>query len=100
MDREKEIEGLKQKLFENSKSNYHICGECSIRKCEKDNTPHCGNYQRVAEAVIEAGYGNIEQAVKEFAEKFCDLLWIKCALPKAYTKRLAQEAITACKRPK
>lgn len=65
MDKEKEIEYLAQKLFENYKANYHIFGECYSRKCEKDNIPHCGNFQQVAEAVIDADYGNVKQYQNE-----------------------------------
>lgn len=42
--------------------------------CEEFRSDHCGNdcecaNEFIAEKLINAGYGNIKQAVKEFAEK-------------------------------
>lgn len=42
--------------------------------CEKFRSDHCGNdcecaNEFIAEKLINAGYGNVKQAVKEFAEK-------------------------------
>lgn len=74
MDKEKEVKDLAQKLFENSKSQYHICGECSSLKCQKDNKPLCGNFHRVAEAVIGIGYGNVKQYQEEIARLETELM--------------------------
>lgn len=65
MDKEREVKELKQILFNNFETRSYICGECSLRKCEKDNTPHCGNYFRIAKAIIEADYGDIKQYQNE-----------------------------------
>jgi hypothetical protein len=42
--------------------------------CEEFRSDHCGNdcecaNEFIAEKLINAGYGNVKQAVKEFAEK-------------------------------
>lgn len=81
MDKEKEIEEMAKAM----------CKGCSMIECKPDE--HCYVYPP-AERAVNAGYGNIKQAVKEFAEKFCDLLWIKCGIYKTYSKKLAQEVET------
>ena len=76
MDKEKEIERLAEILYG--------FGE--------NKQPNNADYHR-ADYLINSGYGNVEQAVREFAEKFCDLLWIKCGIYKAHSQRLAQEVM-------
>lgn len=57
MDKEKEIEGMAKAM----------CKGCSMIECKPDE--HCYVYSP-AERAVNAGYGNVKQAVKEFAEKF------------------------------
>lgn len=61
MDKEKEIEEMAKAM----------CKGCSMIECKPDE--HCYVYPP-AERAVNAGYGNIKQAVKEFAEKLEKLL--------------------------
>lgn len=56
MGKQKEIERIGKIMCE--EFNSEICGN----ECECDN-------KVIAEKLISAGYGNVKQAVKEFAEK-------------------------------
>lgn len=60
MDKQKEIEEMRQVMAEYS------CGKKCTPSCEKRGYCHI---ERFIENLIDNGYGNVKQAVKEFAEK-------------------------------
>lgn len=59
MDKQKEIEKM-------------ACDMCLVRHiCTKPNEPiECCKPLKMAKKAVEAGYGDVRAAVKEFAEKF------------------------------
>lgn len=65
MNREKEIKGMAKVLFG------HYCGNDECGKCKE---PNCIDYRK-AERLFNSGYGNVKQAVKEFAERLKEELW-------------------------
>lgn len=69
MNRENEIKGMAKVLFG------HYCGNDECGKCKE---PNCIDYRK-AERLFNAGYGNIEQAVKEFVKELKDYIRNKYA---------------------
>lgn len=57
MDKEKEIEEMSEAVM------------CAMEYREKIGTP---NFELIAQNLINAGYGNVKQAVKKFAETLND----------------------------
>lgn len=55
MNKKKEIEEMTEAVM------------CAMEYREKTDTP---NFELIAQNLINTGYGNVKQAVKEFAEKF------------------------------
>lgn len=55
MNKEKEIEEMTEAVM------------CAMEYREKTDTP---NFELIAQNLINTGYGNVKQAIKEFAEKF------------------------------
>jgi len=75
MDKEKKIEGMAKVLYG------IYCGKDECGKCKQ---PNCADYHR-AELLVNAGYGDVKQAVKEFAEELKEALIEEqkatCSLP-------------------
>lgn len=69
MEKEKQMQELKQILFNDTILRSQVCGECSLRACDRDNKPHCAKYHAIVKVIFGAGYGDTKQAVREFAEK-------------------------------
>lgn len=67
MDKEKEIEEIAKVIC----PNIWTCEVCTIKH------GRCTN-KLLSERIINAGYGNIKQAVKEFAEKLKSLFCTEC----------------------
>lgn len=63
MDKEKEVEEFSNAL---AKSNRAVYVRGDIFRCGRCRLP---TYEERAERLIKEGYGNVKQAVKEFAEK-------------------------------
>lgn len=71
MDKQKAIEEMGKIIFKTYGSL--ICQPCeSFEECEAKGKPECNLCNGVAEELVNAGYGNIKQAVKEFCEKLKD----------------------------
>lgn len=71
MDKQKEIEEMAKKICKSSSvgCNFPTCNKCGIKDTCKARI--------YATRAIKAGYGNVRQAVKEFAEKLKN----ECAYP-------------------
>lgn len=68
MNNEKEIEEMGVAIFKSYGSL--LCQPCgSFDSCEKNGKPDCGLCDGLAKDLINANYGNVKQAVEEFAEK-------------------------------
>jgi len=68
MNNKKEIKKLEKVLFKQNVD--YLCSDCGSHDlCRKQGKSDCFMYQFMAENLLEAGYGNVKQAVKEFAEK-------------------------------
>lgn len=73
MDKEKEIEKLSEFIFKNHSDN--ICDVCgSNDTCHEFDHDACGMFYFIAKDIVDKGYGNVKQAVKEFAEKVKPLI--------------------------
>ena len=66
MNKEKEIEDLRQVIAEYS------CNRRCTEDC--DRRGYCC-IKRFVTNIIDAGYGNVKQAVKEFADWVCELIF-------------------------
>ncbi|MDE6965505.1 MAG: hypothetical protein K2O94_00850 [Clostridiales bacterium] len=67
--------------------------------CEKFRSDHCGNdcecaNEFIAEKLINAGYGNVKQAVKEFGEKLKKEFTNYCELPIKQSCNIVDNLIT------
>ena len=65
-----------------AKIMYH-CGHASCEDC----VYHCVDYLR-AELLVNAGYGDVKQAVRDFAEKLIDELCDHCIVNKNVNSHL------------
>lgn len=58
----------KEKEEKIDKLAIQICRDCDSDWC-RNRQSYCDDAKKRAERLINAGYGNVKQAVKEFAEK-------------------------------
>lgn len=75
-DKKKHIEGLAKVIF--AKHSIHICSRCgSESACQELGYDECGVCSSFATDLVDAGYGDIKQALTEFAERLkgisCDM---------------------------
>lgn len=63
---------------------------CAMEYREKTGTP---NFEQIAQNLIEAGYGNVGKAVKEFAEEALRLIHSELDTETDYTSSMACEDI-------
>ena len=74
MDKEKDIEGIAEVLAKYWCGCYEDCKARNDLTCSNDHCEDCAgrSLKPIAMDLQNAGYGNIKQAVKEFAEELKD----------------------------